>query len=50
MKDNDEQIIEVLKLWMGIVFVIGGAAGLGVVYSIIRALGVFIFGIDIGGK
>lgn len=48
MKDNDEQIIEVLKLWMGILLVIGGAAGLGVVYSLIRAVGVLVFGVDIG--
>ena len=48
MKDNDEQIIEVLKIWFGFLFVIGGAAGLGVIYSIIRALGVLVFGVDIG--
>lgn len=48
MKDNDEQTIEVLKIWMVVIFIIGGAAGLGVVYSLIRALGVFIFGVDIG--
>ena len=48
MKDNDEQIIEVLKIWMGVILVIGGAAGLGVVYSLVRAIGVLVFGVDIG--
>jgi len=50
MKDNDEQIIEVLRIWLGILLIYGGVAGIGVIYSLIRGLGVLIFGIDIGGK
>jgi len=50
MKDNDEQIIEVLRIWLGILLIYGGVAVIGVIYSLIRGLGVLIFGIDIGGK